>query len=113
MTRESFNTILNKYKNITEDIDELYEIGFDLVGSKYRISDKVEELFYDSLLSHYTEDGTQWVKWFISENNWGENHYEAYDTEHNLIAQTIDTLYDLLEKDYKIPIQKVFGKRIN
>ena len=112
MTRESFKSILEIYREITKDIDDLYEVGLDLVGSKYRISEKVESLFNETMLSDYTVDGVQWISWFTGENDWGDRHYEAHDTEGNLIAQTIDDLFDLLEKNYKIQNKKVFGKKI-
>ena len=71
MTYEEFLKILMSYKKINEDISELYDIGFDFLEGKYRMSDSVSIMFEAVLESHYTDEGIDWINWFIFENDWG------------------------------------------
>lgn len=71
MTYEEFLRILMCYKKIDEDISELYEIGFDFLEGKYRMSDNISLMFEATLESHFTDEGIDWINWFIFENDWG------------------------------------------
>ena len=55
MSYEEFLKILMSYKKIDEDISELYDIGFDFLEGKYRVSDSVSIMFNAVLDSHYTD----------------------------------------------------------
>jgi len=80
MSYEEFLKILMSYKKISEDISELYDIGFDLLEGKYRMSDNVYIMFEACLKSHYTEEGVDWINWFIFENDWGQKDWSKYPT---------------------------------
>jgi hypothetical protein len=120
MTYEQFLKLMLGYKKICEDINELYKIGVDLLEGKYKIADNVSSLFISAIKSHYNDIGAEWVDWFIFENDWGTKDWTRYptydietgnrvesihgarDADGNPIAYSYESLYELLEKDYKL-----------
>jgi len=120
-----FLRLMLRYKKINEDINELYDIGIDLLEGKYKLSDNIYKLFETSIESVYGKEGLDWVTWFIFENDWGTKDwssrpsydretgkiikedaskavYGATDQDGNPIAYSFESLYELLEKDYKL-----------
>lgn len=102
MKYEEFSKILETYKKGQEMLDELYKLGFDFAEGKFQLVDVLHGILFASLDIHYTEDGCEWVSWYIYETNWQQKeNYEAYDDQKNLIAQDLKGLWELLEQDYK------------
>lgn len=124
MTYEAFLKIMLTYKKLHEDISELYDIGIDLLEGKYKISDNIYKLLDAAIKTSYTDQGFDWVLWFIYENDWGQRDWSekplydyktgkiikasgevghgAVDKDNNPIAYSFESLYELLEKDYKL-----------
>lgn len=71
MQFEQFKTLIDLYKKGSDNISALYDIGVDLLESKYEMSSVIHDLLFKSLESHYTKDGIDWVTWFIFENEYG------------------------------------------
>jgi hypothetical protein len=63
------------YKKINEELSELHEIGFDFYEGKYKISDKIEKMFLIFLRTHFTEEGVDWIVWFVFENEYGQKDW--------------------------------------
>lgn len=80
MTYEEFLKILMSFKKINEDISELYDIGFDFLEGKYRMSDNVSIMFEAVLESYFTDEGIDWINWFIYENDWGTKDWSKLPT---------------------------------
>ena len=123
MTYELFLELLLTYKKLNEDISELYDIGVDLLEGKYKLSDGIYNLLESSLKTTYNQQGIEWVGWFMFENDWGQKdwgtkpfyddngkiikaagevRHGAVDKDGNPIAYSFESLYELLEKDYKL-----------
>lgn len=125
MKLENFEKILNEYRKSQNMISELYSIGFDLLEGKYKLDESIYNLFIASLDSHYTDIGVDWVIWFIFENEWGEREWNnlplykrnedgvmildtettrhgANDEHGNPICYDIKSLWECIEKDYKL-----------
>lgn len=125
MKLEHFEKIINEYRKGNNIITELYDIGFDLLEGKYKLSDSIYHLFISSLETHYTDDGIDWINWFIFENDWGEsdrgklpvykkneygvmeldlnhNGHAASDENGNPICYDIPSLWEYIEKEHKI-----------
>jgi hypothetical protein len=121
----NFLKLMLRYKKINEDISELFDIGVDLMDGRYKLSDNIYKLFETSIESVYGKEGLDWVTWFIFENDWGTKDwslnptydketgkiiqgdasmivYGAVDKDGNPIAYSFESLYELLEKDYKL-----------
>jgi hypothetical protein len=101
MSYEEFLKVLMSYKKINEDISELYDIGFDFLEGKYRVSDSVSIMFDAVLNSHYTDEGVDWINWFIFENDWGQKDWS--------LSPTFDTVTGKME-DSTDPMSK-YGAR--
>ena len=116
---------MNEYRKSSNILSELYDIGFDLMEGKYKLSDSLYHLFISSLESHYTDDGIDWVTWFIYENEWGEKDWNkmplykrnedgitelvmdserhgATDEDGNPICYDMSSLWQYIEKEHKI-----------
>ena len=84
MTYEEFLNVLMSYKSLSEDFSELYGMGFDFMEGKYLLETKVERILNATLSSHYTEEGVDWITWFIYENEYGQKDWSrlpTYDLE--------------------------------
>jgi hypothetical protein len=110
MNYEQFNKIITEYQNFTKDIFELSDLGFDFFEGKYKLILPVENILQTSLESIYTEEGIDWINWFIYESDFGTkdwskysnepNHdgYGAHDSEGNPICHTIEDLFNHIEQ---------------
>jgi len=101
MTYEQFVSILTNYKRYNEIISEAYDVGFDLYEGKFSIVSQMEQIVETCFLSHYTEEGWEWISWFTFENQYGQGGLEARDENGNLIFQSYRGAYEELEKNYK------------
>lgn len=100
MTRKEFEELIKTYKQFDKVSNALSKVGLDVFEGDNPIADsfyKVSELV---ITSHYTEEGVEWIFWWIYENNFGKNELPAYDEDENLICQTEDELYNYI-KQYK------------
>ena len=78
MEYEDFLGILMPYKKLMEDFRELYSMGFNFMDGKYELEDNVAKIFDAALNSHFTEEGVEWINWFVYENDWGEKDWSIY-----------------------------------
>lgn len=78
MNYETFLKLLLTYKKIEQDLRELDRMGFDFFEGKYPISEQVYDIFEASLFSHFSENGVEWINWFIYENEWGTKDWSKY-----------------------------------
>ena len=127
MKYETYLKVMSNYQKFQSNIDSLYEVGVDLMEGKYAVSNIPLEIMEVAFASHYTKEGWDWITWFIFENEWGQkdwsrtktylkitkgkiefvedegdNHYGAMDKDGNPLAYNLESLYNLLEQDYKI-----------
>ena len=125
MKLEHFEKILNEYRKSHNMISELYDIGFDLMEGKYKLSDSLFTLFESILEANYSVEGVEWVSWFIFENEWGEadrsklpvyrknefgvmeldmnsNRHAATDENGDPICFDIKSLWEFIEKNHKL-----------
>ena len=127
MTYSNFLRTMLTYQKIDRDLSELADIGIDFFEGKYRLSELTYSLFQSAFESHYTKEGIEWIDWFIFEADWGlkdfsngfsckidengkieitepnsEVKWGAHDVEGNPIAYSFESLWELLEKDYKL-----------
>lgn len=101
MTKEEFISLINEYRTITEYNHEYYKFGIDLDASKFPIMSSVDNLLYICLRANYTKEGVEWIEWFMYECYFGRKSMEAVDEHGNLICQTIEDLYDYIQKHKK------------
>jgi len=127
MNYELFEKTLMSYKKFLFNIDAHCDFGIEsVVTGPHSLNSHVEELVSSSIISHYGEDGWEWVEWFIYENKWGYKDwskfktykvreeggleevdkgdytkYGAFDKDGNPICYSFESLYHYLEKEFK------------
>lgn len=125
MKYKEFLELLSAYRKFQEDTSELYDLGFDFMEGKFKLSEYIEEIIQTSIKSHYGEQGWDWVSWFIYESDWGEKDWGKYptykmnedgtstiyedgelrfgaqDENGNPICYSLESLYEYLEKECK------------
>lgn len=88
MTYEEFLSVLMPYKKLNDDFRELYQMGFDFLEGKYKLEENVSMIVDSFLTSNFTEEGVDWINWFMFENEWGSKDWSrlpVFDKEGNLI----------------------------
>lgn len=97
MTKEQFIEVIKFHKQSTDNLNEYYKMGLDLLDNKNSPVEplfKVINILFDSI---YTEEGVEWISWYIYDNNYGEMGLTAFDGEIQ-ICKNIDELYDYIQK---------------
>ena len=107
MTKEQFIEVIKLHKQSTDNLNEYYKMGLDLLDNKKSPVEplfKVIDILFDSI---YTEEGVDWISWYIYDNNYGEEELTAFDGE-TQICKNIDELYDYIQKYKKTYTERVF-----
>ncbi len=120
MKYNNFEQLLLSYKNLWDKLSELADMGFDLYGEgKYDLMVDIEAMLYCQIKDVYTDDGVDWVSWFIFENEFGSKDwslyktfesfdkdgdlkYGAFDEDDNPICYDIKSTWEYLEKNHKL-----------
>ena len=109
MTYEVFLRLIMTYKKSEENCREWYKFGIDIHEGKYPISTYLYGLMKAGYETTYTKEGINWIDWFIFENEYGQKDWskgktfeDKGDADGNPIAYSYESLYELLEKDYKL-----------
>tara|TARA_R110000803_G_scaffold5604_5_gene18466 strand:+ start:272 stop:649 length:378 start_codon:yes stop_codon:yes gene_type:complete len=124
MKYEIFLRLIMTYKKAEENTRKWYEFGIDLHEGKYPIAPYLYDLMIAGFESTYNEEGIDWISWFIFENEyghkvWGDiptmkdngdgsceevesDGFGARDKDGNQIAYSYESLWELLEADYKL-----------
>ena len=100
MNKEQFVKIIKNYELINKRIHDYYDFGIDLVEVKNSPIEPMDSIVDTIFRSIYNELGMEWINWFMWENDFGKAGLEAFD-DGKLICQTIEDLYDYVEK-YKL-----------
>lgn len=101
MQLKEFQNLLEKFKSFSDKASELHDMGFDFYEGKYQLISDVDNIIDIALSSHYTEQGVDWINWFIFETDYGKNKLEAWDENKNLICQDLESLHEYIEKHHK------------
>lgn len=100
MNKELFKEIINEIEELNLYYDEYYRFGLDLFRGNCPVAELHSKLISLFLRSIYTEEGLDWIEWFMYENDYGKSELEAFDEE-VLICQDIDSLYEYV-KQYEL-----------
>lgn len=114
MKKENFKNILRSYHDVFVHISDLHDIGFNLLdNNRFPISDLISNIFSQSILSHYNDEGLDWVTWYLLEfikvdalSSDGDLMYPdrepaAWDSDGAPICFNIDVLYDYINENCK------------
>lgn len=102
MTYKQFITILDNYKSYSKIISQAEAVGLDLYEGKFATLVQIENIIETAFLSHYTQEGVDWIDWFIHENHYGYGGLDAYDEKKNPICYSYKSLYKYINKHHKL-----------
>ncbi len=125
MEFKKFKEIIELHKDGSNMIHELYQIGFDLMEGKYKLSEILDKQFDINISNEYSESGIDWINWFIYESDYGNkdwskiptytknndgthikenkrSKYGAHDENGKPICFDIKSLWNHLEKEHKL-----------
>jgi hypothetical protein len=75
MEYKDFLQLLMPYQKMQSDFDELHSMGFDFLEGKYRLEENAGRIISAALDSLFTEEGVDWINWFMYENDWGQKDW--------------------------------------
>jgi len=96
-----FQKLIEKYKEFSNKLSELHDMGFDFFEGKYKLMSDVESIFELTLKSHYKEQAIDWINWFVYETNYGQKDMQGRDENGNPICYDVKSLYEYIEQ-YRI-----------
>ena len=107
MRQEVFTHILDKIRDKSKRIDDLYELGIDLIN----FSDDSNEVINILLKVYYGKEGADWIEWYLWEQNLKEGNCQATDKDGNPICYDDRSLWEEVERcrlenkaEYELPI---------
>ena len=101
MQLNEFQKLIEKFKETSDKLSELHDLGFDFYEGKYQLMSDVDSMFDIIISSLYTNEGVDWINWFIYETDFGNKKLEAFDENKNPICYDINSLYEYIEKHHK------------
>jgi hypothetical protein len=111
MKYDHFLLLMLSHKKASEDLAQLFDMGFDLMGHKYDLSKPLNDILKATIESHYGEQGWEWVSWFTYESDYGQRDWSsesrpkshgAEDEDGNPICHSFESLWEYLEKQHKL-----------
>lgn len=78
MKYNDFESLMNTNQKISTKIAKLYDVGVDLYESIYGMSDDVYNMFEQIMRLNYSQEGFEWISWFIHENQYGTRNWNLY-----------------------------------
>ena len=101
MNRTDFRQLINDYDDFLRNVGKMADVGINLFECKYPVAEYATKFFDFILDQNYDERGTDWINWFVYENDFGRKKMEAKQDD-TLICQTLNSLYDYIEQYSKI-----------
>lgn len=131
MTFDAFESIMAQYRQLTREMSELYDMGFDFFEGRYNWSYHIENIIATAYGTHYTEAGVDWIEWFMHENDFGDKDwstirrwdpetkqyiddgdvtanwksYGAHDEKGNPICYDVKSLWEYVEQHHRLEAQ--------
>jgi hypothetical protein len=102
MLLNELENLLKNYKALSDKMSELHDLGFDFYEGKFPLMSDMEFIFELTILSHYTQQGADWVNWFVYETNYGQKDMEAKDENDKPICYDVKSLHEYIELYHKI-----------
>lgn len=124
MKYKIFLELIMTYKKAEENITKWNNFGINLHKSEYPIAPYLYDLMITGFKTSYNKAGIDWISWFIFENEYGHKVWKnassfrknkdgtvteidnidfgAKDKDGNPIAYSYESLWKLLEKDYRL-----------
>jgi len=107
MTKTTFVKNIKHLKNLIgrreSVINSMMKIGFRPESEIFNIIYEYENFLIEKIAIEVGDvHAESWCEWFIVENNFGENGFEAYIDDKKYIIKTVEELYDFIHEVYEI-----------
>lgn len=90
---DEFEKIILNLQKTQDQANLLYKNGVDIT----KITDNLHTIIEDLLGVIFTNDGKDWIEWFIYEKEFGrDDDIKAWDEDNNEIAYDIKSLYEYI-----------------
>ena len=96
--KQRIETLIETYKNLENSFDGLFDIfGHGVIDSE--LFDRTFRCFdrYKEAVSEIVGDKSDWIGWYIYDNDCGKNGLEAGHEDNMKSIETIDDLLELIE----------------
>ena len=107
MRQEVFTHILDKIRDKSKRIDDLYELGIDLIN----FSDDSNEVIDILFKVYYGKEGADWIDWYLWEREPDGDQHQATDGVGNPLCYDDKSLWEEVERcrlenkaEYELPI---------
>lgn len=100
MTYSQFLKIILTYKKISEDFNELYNMGFDFNDGKFRLEFLAGIMFDNTIDISFNSLGSEIIYWYMLENDFGQKDWSKSDTYFLIKNGSMEQLYH--DKDTEI-----------
>jgi len=77
MEYKEFEKFILAYKKFHEDSSELYRLGINLFDGHFNLEEQCSEILDTSLHGIFTEEGVDWINWFMFENDFGTKDWSG------------------------------------
>ena len=98
MEFKEFEKLIKTYQKTLLDFRELSHMGFDFADGKFKLELHCDNMLQIILDSMYTDEGVDWINWFMFENDFGEKGLKAYDEDGNEICYDLSSLWEYIEQ---------------
>lgn len=95
MEFKKFESILDGLKNVSKKTNSLYSLGVNII----EYTDNYESIITNLLTEYYTEEGYDWISWYLYEKfpPGSDQELKAYDEDKNEICKDYQGLWELVE----------------
>lgn len=97
MKFENFKIVLDSFREYSDKLDDALKVGLDFLD----FFDNIHTGTWTLLKEIYTEEGTDWISWYLYEKN-GDEDMKAWDKDKNEICYDDKSLWEMLENEYKL-----------
>ena len=97
MDKELFITILDKFIAFEAFVDTLQSVRIDILETPG--FDTTAFMFDRLIEAYFTEEGQDWVNWYMFEKRAAPDEIKATDEDGNDICKDVDDLWEIV-KDY-------------
>jgi hypothetical protein len=98
MTYKRFLKVVLRLQKQKRVVAGLYELNVDLIN----FTDDYHAIITELIKEIYGNKGYDWFSWYCDENDFGQGTLQAWDKDKKPIAYSLESLWELLEMDYKL-----------
>lgn len=96
INKEKFITLINNHKAQEERLDKLSEAGFQIWETA--VIEYGNELFDELIYTFFTEEGSDWIFWWLFEKNDNPEMKAYYENNEEIPLDTIEEFWEFVKQ---------------